>query len=187
MPLSLSNMLHNLSDRRLGGVRFAVQFSLILILMTLLYTQVALRTERMTDQQMSVTASLVTSIVRLCGMEASSHGRIVHCQDFSLEVIGECTGIHEILLLWAAMLAFRAPIVAKVIGLVLGAILTLAMNVLRVATLAMIGAHWPDAFDWAHRFTFQASMIIWIVILWVLWIRIVSGVRSAEIDAPVPV
>ena len=71
---------------------------------------------------------------------------------FSVQIIEECTGLYEILIYAAAVLAFPTTLVRKGIGIVLGAPLLYAVNVLRIAFLMFAGRFYPATFDFMHLY-----------------------------------
>ena len=89
---------------------------------------------------------------------------------FAVTIVDECTGVNEMLIFSAAVLAFPTSIGKKLIGLLLGNPLIYLFNVLRIAMLIVVGKYWYAAFDFMHLYFWQATMIVMIVSVWLLWI-----------------
>jgi exosortase H (IPTLxxWG-CTERM-specific) len=108
--------------------------------------------------------------------------KLVMFGGFAVKIIDECTGIYEMLIFAAAVLAFPTSWGKKGIGLLMGCPLIYVFNVLRIAMLIVVGRYWRDAFDFMHLYFWQATMIVMITSVWLLWITKV--VRSDEESAP---
>lgn len=108
--------------------------------------------------------------------------KLVFFGSFAVKIIDECTGIYEMLIFAAAVLAFPTTWRKKAIGIVLGCPLIYLFNVLRIAVLIIVGRYWPSAFDFMHLYFWQATMIVMITSVWLLWI--VKVVRDEEEPAP---
>lgn len=86
------------------------------------------------------------------------------------------------LIFTAAVLAFPATWRKKLIGIFLGCPLIYLFNVLRIAVLVIVGRHWSSAFEFMHLYFWQATMIVMITSVWLLWIMMV--VRDEEEPGP---
>lgn len=102
---------------------------------------------------------------------------------FGVKIIDECTGIYEMLIFSAAVLAFPTSWRSRLIGIAMGNPLIYLFNVLRIAMLIVVGRFWSQAFDFMHLYFWQATMILMITSVWLLWI--LKVVRSEE-DSPPP-
>ena len=87
-----------------------------------------------------------------------------------MEIIEECTGLYEILIYAAAVFAFPTSLIKKGIGIALGAPILYAVNVVRIAFLIWIGRFYPEIFDFMHLYFWQATLILMITSVWLLWI-----------------
>lgn len=107
--------------------------------------------------------------------------KLIDFAGFSVKIIDECTGIYEMLIYSAAVLAFPTSWKKRGVGLLLGNPLIYLFNVLRIAMLIVVGRYWSDAFDFMHLYFWQATMILMITSVWLLWI--LEVVRSEEVPA----
>ena len=96
--------------------------------------------------------------------------KLVSYNGFPVRIIDECTGIYEMLIFTSAVLAFPTRWRKKFWGLVLGCPLIYLFNVVRIAVLMVVGRYHPIAFDFMHLYFWQATMIVWITLVWLLWI-----------------
>lgn len=118
------------------------------------------------------TASSVAAFLSLFMGETTSHGDLVTYDGFSVSIIIECVGILEMVIYSACVLAFPAPWSARALGIPLGCFAIFGFNVLRIATLLLVGRHWHAAFDFFHLYFWQATLIAMIVGVLYGWIRL---------------
>ena len=118
------------------------------------------------------TATSVAAFMSLFTGEMVTHGDLVTYDGFSVSIIIECVGILEMLIYSACVLAFPAPWRARAIGVPVGCFAIYAFNVLRIATLLVVGRHWHAAFDFFHLYFWQATLIAMIVGVLYGWIRL---------------
>ncbi|MDE0885731.1 MAG: archaeosortase/exosortase family protein [Myxococcota bacterium] len=97
-------------------------------------------------------------------------GKMVWFGNFVVRIIDECTGIYEMLIFSAAVLAFPTSWAKRGIGLLLGCPLIYLFNVVRIGGLILVGRYWSEAFDFMHLYFWQATMIAMITSVWLLWI-----------------
>jgi archaeosortase B (VPXXXP-CTERM-specific) len=116
--------------------------------------------------------------------DISVNEKLVVFGGFSVKIIDECTGIYEMLIFGAAVLAFPTEWSKKFTGILMGCPLIYLFNVVRIAMLIVVGRYFPDAFNFMHLYFWQATMIVMITSVWLLWI--IKVVRSDEDDSAVP-
>jgi archaeosortase B (VPXXXP-CTERM-specific) len=118
------------------------------------------------------TARSVAAFMSLFTPSMLVHRDLVTYDGFSVSIIIECVGILEMLIYSACVLAFPASWRARAIGVPMGCLAIYAFNVLRIATLLLVGRHWHGAFDFFHLYFWQATLIAMIVGVLYGWIRI---------------
>ena len=118
------------------------------------------------------TAQSVAAFMGLFTAGMTTRGDLVTYDGFSVSIIIECVGILEMLIYSACVLAFPAPWRARAIGVPAGCFAIFAFNVLRIATLLVVGRHWHAAFDFFHLYFWQATLIVMIVGVLYGWIRL---------------
>ncbi len=96
--------------------------------------------------------------------------QVVAYKGFAVHIIEECTGVYEVLIFAAAVLAFPTSWSKKGFGLGLGVPLLYLFNVVRIAVLMLVGKHSPQYFDFMHLYFWQATLILMITSVWLLWI-----------------
>ncbi len=159
--------------------RFAVLFLAFLVAIALLYSGLKLRygsyfhvTETFTAQAVYRVMSVFSSEVKLTGDTTIFYG------PFPVEIIEECSGIYEALLLGAALLAFPTAWYKTALGFAIGFPLIYAMNIARIAVLLVIGRYSPQYFEFLHLYFWQGTMVLMVASTWLLWVLWV--VRDSE-------
>ena len=77
------------------------------------------------------------------------------------------------LIFLAALISYPASWRSKLIGLILGIPALYLLNVVRIIFLAVVGAHYSTLFDFMHLYFWQATLILMITTVWVVWILLV--------------
>jgi archaeosortase B (VPXXXP-CTERM-specific) len=162
---------HKLLDAlRNPAHRFVVLFLVYLGALVYLYPKASVRYSQAIDWMTIATATIEFHFFSIFSRAITQHGKMVIFGGFSVQIIEECTGLYEILIYAAAVLAFPTTLVRKGIGIVLGAPLLYAVNVLRIAFLMFAGRFYPATFDFMHLYFWQATLILMITSVWLLWI-----------------
>jgi exosortase H (IPTLxxWG-CTERM-specific) len=151
--------------------RFAVLFLAFLVGISLVYSGLRLRfgsyfrvTETVTAQLVYQVMSVFTSDVKL------TDGSTIFYGPFPVEIIEECSGIYEALLLGAALLAFPTAWYKTALGFAIGFPLIYAMNIARIAVLMAIGRYYPQYFEFLHLYFWQGTMVLMVASTWLLWV-----------------
>lgn len=103
---------------------------------------------------------------------STQHNTIVTLDGFAVSIIIECVGLLEMVIYSACVLAFPAPIRAKFWGVPFGCLAIFGFNVVRIATLLVVGRHWNQYFDFFHIYFWQATLIAMIVGVLFAWIKL---------------
>jgi len=106
----------------------------------------------------------------LFGLDVTRDGTLVSSLGFTIRVEGQCSALYETALLGAAILASPFPVWRRLVGILVGASAILAVNVVRIASLVVIGALAPRWFTSAHLFVWQAILVALIASFWLVWI-----------------
>jgi archaeosortase B (VPXXXP-CTERM-specific) len=131
---------------------------------------------------MTGTAVIEYAILSVVSDEAKLAGNMVHLGSFSVMIIEECTGVFEALIFMAAVLAYPTGWVDKLIGFLLGVPILYAFNVVRILVLIWVGRFHYTLFEFMHVYFWQATLILMITSVWLLWIFKV--VRHGESSVP---
>ena len=115
--------------------------------------------------------------------QVSITGTAVYFGHFAVRIITECTGIFEMIIYAACVLAFPTSWAKKGLGLLFGIPAIYVFNLLRIMCLLVVGRYANPMFDFFHLYFWQATLIIMITSVWLLWIYAI--VRD-ETDSSLP-
>ena len=160
--------------------RFVFFFLLYLGLVAFAYPPLRERYIYVIDAMAAGTAWVEFQTFDLFSDSVSLTDKIIVFDGFAVKIIEECTGIYEVLIFVAAVLAFPTTIVKKLIGLGMGVPLLYAFNVVRIAVLILVGRYLPEWFDFMHLYFWQATLILMITSVWLLWI-----IKVVKDDRPI--
>jgi exosortase H (IPTLxxWG-CTERM-specific) len=158
-------------QRRL--ILFVATFLGLLLVGAILYPYFSIAMAEELRGFMAVTASICGGTLDVFSDNVSVSSRFLSYQGFSVEIIEECTGVFEMLIFLAALLSYPASWRSKLIGFLLGIPALYLFNVVRIIFLTVVGAHYQNLFDFMHLYFWQATLILMITTVWVLWILLV--------------
>jgi len=150
--------------------KFLLRFAALLVLFELpLYFQPV-------DQSVvrPLSASIATAagaVLRLVHEPVVVRGTILTAPCFAVDIKNGCNGLETVLFLIAAVLAFPATLPQRLIATVVGIILIQAINLIRVATLYLVGCHRPEWFASFHLAIWQTIVFATAVLFFAAWSR----------------
>ena len=136
-------------------------------------------TEMLTHAAAFLLQSVDSTVISRGKVLATTHG------GFAISVEAGCNGLEALIILVAAMLAFPSPWRHKVMGILVGAIAVQALNLIRVISLFYIGQWSLPVFNWMHLYTWQALIMLDVLLVWIFWIRGMPKIGS-KISAQAP-
>ena len=155
------------------GVRFGLLFSIFTLLAFLLLY--ALHRPFVVPLTQLI-ALLTHGILRAAGVQAWVAGASVGIPGFAIEIKNNCNAVYEIGLFAAAVFAFPAPAQQRLTGFLLGVAVLYVVNLIRVLSLLALGRYWPDGFQAAHLYVWQAIFLAVLAALWLGWVARVRRV-----------
>jgi len=169
------------TSKRRQVLRFLTFFLIVLLFLAVSMAVVSNQFNNAGRDLYYFTADAVAFTADLFGSNTVCSGNKVSYDGFTIEVVGECTGLTEIIIFIAAVVAFPASVRQKIFGVVIGVSVILAANILRMMTLLWIGASSRYWFDVFHFYTYQASMLLLVIGTWMLWLNY-AVLRKKERD-----
>jgi exosortase H (IPTLxxWG-CTERM-specific) len=160
-------------------LRFALSFALLAIGFELLYYGVAL--ESPLFETYLETLAHVSAWILGWWTEVHVQGTQVTTGLFAFEIGRGCDAYRICALLGAGILAFPAPVRAKLWGLALGLVWLNALNLLRIVALFWIGGLARNHFEAAHELYLPVFLIAMTLAAWLYWVRRAS---LAGVEAP---
>lgn len=149
------------------AVRFCALFALYSVLAFLL---LHLLDERVVIPFTRGIARATYVVLHALGAPIVVEGVMLELRGFAVEIRNNCNAIYEIALYTAATLAYPAPVLQRLAGILIGAVVLYVVNLVRVATLLYLGAFLPDSFDVAHVYVWQAFFLFVVAALWLIWV-----------------
>ena len=124
----------------------------------------------------SITAHILGAIFSLVGADVVVQGENVTINGFPMQIIDECTAVFSSIVYCACVLAYPTTLKNKGIGIAFGVPLLYAINILRLVVLTLVGISYPDMFEFVHVYLWQASFIIFVVVIFLLWLKLLEKV-----------
>lgn len=150
-----------------------------LIFLTLLALGVTLMTrpevkQAISDPWAEFLAGAAHRVIAMSDGGAIRHGNVIRdpATGFSVSVDAECTGIDPVLILWAAILAFRTGWKHKAAGLTIALFGLQSLNFLRILALYFTGIWDRTVFIWSHHNLWQGVMMLGVVVLFYAWLKL---------------
>jgi exosortase H (IPTLxxWG-CTERM-specific) len=163
-------------------ILFVVSFLVILVIGAILYPYFSISMAEELRGFMAVTATVCGGILDIFSDDINFSDRYLTFKGFSVEIIEECTGIFEMLIFLAALLSYPATWRSKLIGVLLGLPALYLFNVTRIVFLTVVGVYYRNLFEFMHLYFWQATLILMITTVWVLWILLVVSREEKSAD-----
>jgi len=116
------------------------------------------------------------------GQDIKVTGASIHSPRFSVNIVRGCDAVEAVGLYVCAVLAFPLPFLKKLPGMIIGTLLLLVLNLVRIVSLFLIGVYSPRIFSLMHIDVWQALFIFFAVLFWILWL--LWATRSQVVAQP---
>ena len=90
---------------------------------------------------------------------------------YAVSIKSGCNGVEAAMILAAAILAYPAPWLKKLWGMVVGVLAIQVLNVVRIISLYYLGAWSQQALDIAHLYVWPGLIILDALLIFLLWIH----------------
>jgi archaeosortase B (VPXXXP-CTERM-specific) len=158
--------------------RFVALFLLNLGIVAAAYILLTTNFFSIVESMMTGTAEIVGFLIGVFSSDVTVGGKYISFGSFPVKIIEECTGIYEVLIFMAAVIAFPTSIRKKLIGLSFGIPVMYLFNVMRIIALIVVGRYWYSTFEFMHLYFWQVTLILMITSVWAFWI--IKVVKSEE-------
>lgn len=115
-------------------------------------------------------AWLANVILNWLGQDSHVSEITISSTRFAITVRRGCDAIEPSWFFCAALISYPAPWRRKALGILAGALLLQALNLVRIVSLYFIGFHYPAFFGPAHVEIWPVVFVVVAVLLWVGWI-----------------
>lgn len=104
------------------------------------------------------------------GIVAQHQGDTISNGEFSMSVKQGCDSMEALAIFICGVIAFPSGLSIKLKGLLIGSIIILTFNLVRLVHLFWVGIHQRDLFDLFHLEIWQGFFIILSISLWIIWV-----------------
>jgi len=147
--------------------RFGLSFLLLVTIFTLCTSTNS--AQRLVHSPLSILLVSVSSPFLLPFGRVQASGNYLSLNGFGASVVEGCDGVLPTYIYIAAVLAFPSRWRDKAWGLLIGIPAIFLLNLVRVITLMVCGAYWPEVFERVHIYVWQALVIGLSMAVWVFW------------------
>lgn len=123
----------------------------------------------------NLTAFILGALFSAGGANVVVNGAILSINGFGLEIIDECTAVFSSIVYCSAVLAYPTTWRNKGMGVAFGVPLLYTINIIRLSVLVLVGLFHPGMFEFVHVYLWQASFIIFVVVIFLLWLRLIAN------------
>jgi exosortase H (IPTLxxWG-CTERM-specific) len=118
-------------------------------------------------------AKVSAFLVQSFDSDVLAQGKVLRSMSngFAVEIQPGCNGVEALIILFAAMFAFPAPIKHKLIGFAIGFVAIQLLNLVRIISLFYLGQWDMTWFEWFHLYLWQALIILDALVVWLIWLR----------------
>jgi archaeosortase B (VPXXXP-CTERM-specific) len=155
------------------AIKYVSLFLGLCIAFYLLYYYLAVHNSPVIFALNANTAQILGAVFSAGGASVVRNGAVVTIDGFSLEIIDECTAVFSSIVYCACILAYPTTVRNKGLGVAFGIPSLYAINILRLVVITFVGLSAPQLFDFVHVYLWQASFIIFVVILFLLWLKLI--------------
>jgi exosortase/archaeosortase family protein len=131
--------------------------------------------DRAFEQLLMVNAHASGWLLHLLQPSTLTVGTQIRDAHFAVNVRRGCDAIEPAWLFTTAVIAFPAPMGPKLWGIATGVTAILAINIVRIASLFLIGEYSPGWFEIAHLQVWPLTLIVAAVALWFCWLKFVAA------------
>lgn len=110
------------------------------------------------------------ALIALFDPDVTVHGTLIEGR-FPVQIVKACSSLDTQALYVATVLAFRAPLRDKLLGLSFGVALLSGLNLTRIAGLYLVGSRLPDAFDGLHEELLPLLLLVSATLAFVAWVH----------------
>ncbi len=124
----------------------------------------------------SAVAKVSAFLMQLWDTHVAAHGKVIAdaATGFAVSIESGCNGVEAGIVLVAAMVAFPAAWLDKLIGIIGGTVTIQVLNLVRIISLFYLGQWSRTAFEWAHLYLWQALIMLDVLVVFLVWLRWVS-------------
>lgn len=110
------------------------------------------------------------------------NGKHLSSGNYSCAIVAECTGIFEMMILLAGIIAYPTSIRKKLWGILLGCSILYVTNIIRIILIVGVGNFSVKASELIHLWVWQVINILIVIAVCLFWIeKVVKHERKASL------
>lgn len=128
----------------------------------------------------SFIADISVWIVKFFDDDVIAYGNVIRdtASGFGVRIERGCNGVEALIILFAAIFSFPAPLKNKLIGFAIGFFAIQGLNLVRIVSLFYLGQWNEVAFEWFHLYLWQALIILDALVVWLIWLRTLPQAKA---------
>jgi exosortase/archaeosortase family protein len=157
-------------SKRYSVLKFLLIFGVLLGAFYIFIAFSPLYKKRFVPWHLHLIAKVCGHLLSLLGQDIAVTGSSIYSPRLTATIIRGCDAVEAIALYVCAVLAFPLPFLKKLLGIIVGTLLLLILNLIRIVSLFLIGAYSAKIFHLMHIDVWQALFIFFAILLWILWL-----------------
>lgn len=150
-------------------IRFVLLFIVLFVSGQALHYLIYPYTDPLLVHELNAKASSMIINMITPGEESVVEGSLVRSGNFRVRVIEGCTGTEGMLLLVAAIWAFKMSVRNKMLGSLVGCFIVYLSNLIRIVVLYYCLKYRPGVFEMVHIYIGQILLIFIALLFFILW------------------
>jgi exosortase/archaeosortase family protein len=120
-------------------------------------------------------AWITTTLLNLFGESVHQIGVFVNSPAVNLEITPACTGIYQIVVLIAGIVAWSGTVREGWRGVAIGTLILMGFNIVRIISIYYSALIIPRWVPFLHEVFWEAVMVLLIPVFWMYWVKHMSG------------
>ena len=121
---------------------------------------------------LKLNAQASVTVLQILGDDATAIGTLISSPRYSIDVKRGCEAIQVSAFFVFVILAWPLPVSVRqrMAGWVIGVLLLLTLNLVRLVSLYYTGVYFPSAFEAMHIDVWQPAFIVLALLFWLIWV-----------------
>lgn len=162
--------------------RFVATFAVLMAAFSVFFFAYFTRGETF-ERYLELNAEVSGAILRALGAAAKVSGTAISSPAGSLQIRHGCDAIFPSALFVGAVLASPVSFRAKIPGMLIGSVVLLSINLVRIISLYYVQVYAPKLFHIMHVDVWQPAFIFLALFFWVLWAVRATRSQAVKVDA----
>jgi exosortase/archaeosortase family protein len=123
-------------------------------------------------------ARIVTAILQTLGEPVYQIGIVVNSPAVNLEITAACSGLYQMVVLSAGILAWPSTARERMRGILLGTLLLMSINMFRIISIYYCALTIPEWVPFFHGVLWEGVMVLLVPFFWIYWVRAIPGAQK---------